>query len=315
MLSSRNGVKMTGSTVHKGHDASTDADDDDLDTGIFQEPDGFRPSTPPPTTATYTLAPSKTSGREPCTITMELVGSHPLWGHHLWNAAPILSDYLQQKSDEARLAVQQRDKSHSSQRVTPLSCKGKRVLELGAAAGLPSIVAHHLGAQTVVSTDYPDPDLITCLAKNLKANEKESWKQHGTSAWASGYIWGSDTAQIKSHLGAESGFFDLVLMSDLIFNHQAHGAMLDTLEQCLPPPTPSPQVSLQSKEASQGCDDYNGPQALVFFTHHRPHLAHRDLEFFELARARGWTAQQIGNWRMEVSGIFEKKKRTARRWR
>jgi nicotinamide N-methyltransferase len=31
----------------------------------------------------------------------------------------------------------------------------------------------------------------------------------------------------------------------------------------------------------------------VFYTHHRPHLAARDLAFFERARARGWACEEV----------------------
>lgn len=41
------------------------------------------------------------------------------------------------------------------------------MLELGAGAGLPSLVAAILGAQKVVVTDYPDGDLISNLEHNI----------------------------------------------------------------------------------------------------------------------------------------------------
>ena len=41
------------------------------------------------------------------------------------------------------------------------------MLELGAGAGLPSLVAAILGARKVVVTDYPDPDLIVNLEHNV----------------------------------------------------------------------------------------------------------------------------------------------------
>jgi predicted nicotinamide N-methyase len=61
-------------------------------------------------------------------LTLRLVGSHPLWGHYLWNAAKCLSWYL----DEHKEIV-----------------KGKNVLELGAGAALPSFVAMLNGAEKV----------------------------------------------------------------------------------------------------------------------------------------------------------------------
>lgn len=44
---------------------------------------------------------------------------------------------------------------------------GKNILELGAGAGLPSLVCALKGASTVVVTDYPDPDLVENLEYNI----------------------------------------------------------------------------------------------------------------------------------------------------
>jgi hypothetical protein len=32
---------------------------------------------------------------------------------------------------------------------------------------------------------------------------------------------------------------------------------------------------------------------LVFYTHHRPHLAHRDMEFFEIAGEMRWECEKV----------------------
>lgn len=45
--------------------------------------------------------------------------------------------------------------------------KGKIILELGAGAGLPSLVCALTGASQVVVTDYPDADLIENLRYNI----------------------------------------------------------------------------------------------------------------------------------------------------
>ena len=51
-------------------------------------------------------------------------------------------------------------------------------------------------------------------------------------------------------------------MSDLIFNHTGHHKLLKAAVACL--------------EKTKGV-------ILVGFTHHRPHLAHKDMHFFEIA--------------------------------
>ncbi|MCO5598607.1 hypothetical protein L7F22_052704 [Adiantum nelumboides] len=254
--------------------------DDDHDGGLdmFAEPEGFRPATPPPTEARYDFPKCEGRSTSPLIssepIIMSLVGSHPLWGHHLWNAAPTLSDYLV------------RDMPHL--------CNSKTVLELGAAAGLPSIVAQRLKASLVISTDYPDNDLIENLRNNCHKNAKNS-ETTSSMLTVEGYIWGSDTSKLKALLPKGQTYFDLLLLSDLIFNHQAHPAMLSTLDSCLPPSNPN-AVEHETDERI-----YAGPQALVFFTHHRPHLAHKDMEFFEQARQKGWICKEVGKWKMAVS--------------
>lgn len=37
----------------------------------------------------------------------------------------------------------------------------------------------------------------------------------------------------------------------------------------------------------------HAPCVLVFYSHHRPHLAHRDMEFFSKAKERGWLCEEI----------------------
>lgn len=209
----------------------------DGDWGLFEEPADFRPPTPPPTTVEESLP------GEDGPLRIRLVGSHPLWGQYVWNAAPTLCEYL-----------------HAN----PSLIQGRSVLELGAAAGVPSIWSARHGAARVVATDYPDPDLLNNLRINMELA--------GDAGRVEGYIWGADPAPLLSE-----GQYDVVFMSDLIFNHQAHAALLNTCDSCLK----------------------DGAPALVFFSHHRPHLADRDMAFFSLAEQRGYTCTQVGSWRVQ----------------
>ena len=170
-------------------------------------------------------------------IITRLVGSHPLWGHHLyvivmryagvlmsnrWNTSRTLSSYLLEN---------------------PSLVEGKRVLELGAGAGLPSIVCSLAGADRVVVTDYPDEKLVKNLAYNLDVNVPEDRRgvvtEAVSAAWMSGcvrqrvgliekgHVWGQDTKPLMSILEGPSssgrtedgGMCDLLLLSDLVFNH------------------------------------------------------------------------------------------------
>jgi len=61
-------------------------------------------------------------------LQVRLVTAHPLWGHVLYPSSIILSRYIENRAH---------------------CVKGVNVLELGAAGGLPSLVAAHMGARLV----------------------------------------------------------------------------------------------------------------------------------------------------------------------
>ncbi|KAJ7224367.1 putative methyltransferase-domain-containing protein [Mycena pura] len=182
-------------------------------------------------------------------IKIRLVGSHPLWGHHLWNAARAIASYLDHTRELYR---------------------GQLVLELGAGGGLPGLVAAKNGAQHVLLTDYPDGELVANLESNVGENIAPS---HRRRVSVLGYIWGRSVEPLIAVLPSGAHGFHLIILSDLLFNHSQHEALLDTCEHCLAPT--------------------KGACVLVFYTHHRPHLAHRDMEFFAKARSRGWICDEV----------------------
>lgn len=67
-----------------------------------------------------------------------------------WNAARSFSTYLL---------------AHG-----PDFVKGRKILELGAGGGLPSIVCAAAGAEKVVITDYPDQALVDNIRFNVETN-------------------------------------------------------------------------------------------------------------------------------------------------
>lgn len=133
-------------------------------------------------------------------------------------------------------------------------------------------------------------------------------------------MWGTDPSVVTRHLGDEhtlsSKRFSLLLLSDLVFNHQAHPAILKTLSETLDqrasvPSAPcSPAASSDSRSAVPSSEDLSDaglstcpqlPCALVFFSHHRPQFADKDMQFFESARSHGWATEEVGRWKMPVS--------------
>ncbi|OCH84344.1 hypothetical protein OBBRIDRAFT_821920 [Obba rivulosa] len=232
---------------------------------VFTEPP--RPPSPEPSVVTYTrertdAEPSTHASGDAATwetIDIRLVGSHPLWGHYLWNAARAFATYLDHH---------------------PELYRGRAVLELGAGGGLPSLVAAKNGAQLAVVTDYPDASLMDNLNYNVQRNIPP---EVAPRVRVEGYIWGKPVSHLLEiqHDATESDGYDLIIMSDLIFNHSQHDALLRTCDEAL------------SKRSAPDASGSPVPALLVFYTHHRPHLAHRDMEFFLKAQGSGWLCEEI----------------------
>ncbi len=233
--------------------------DSDNEGGLdfFAVPDDYYPPSPKPTTAVHILL----SG-EP--LTVRLVGHNPLWGHHLWNAGRITSTYFEKD---------------------PSIVKGKTVLELGAAAGVPSMISSKLGAKKVVVTDYPDNSLIENLAWNIEhcdssPQENGDWeKKPLPNIVAEGYLWGADPALLLAHLPVPEEGFDVLILADLLFNHSEHTKLVNSVQQTL------------SKR--------DGSKALVFFTPYRPWLYENDMNFFKLADEAGFDVEKVLEQKMD----------------
>lgn len=93
-----------------------------------------------------------------------------------------------------------------------------------------------------------------------------------------GYIWGYPPEPLVRHTKDAAGF-DTIILADLIFNHSQHASLINSVRGSL-------ERSPQSV-------------ALVFFTSHRPHLQHKDLAFFDLAREAGFAVAQVHEQVME----------------
>ncbi|CAM0138073.1 Protein N-terminal and lysine N-methyltransferase efm7 [Umbelopsis sp. WA50703] len=219
---------------------STSSDHEDDFADLFGASDDEEVKQPQHTFQKYQRQVELVLDGTPSELELRLVGSHPLWAHYLWNAAKVFGNYLDENKD---------------------LCRNKSVLELGAGAALPSIIASANGATKTVVTDYPDQELIDNIEYNIKSNLPTQCENQ--SICAKGYVWGTKVAPLKDELPNAETKFDIIILSDLIFNHSQHHAMLRTCRDLIKPKT---------------------GLVLVFYTHHRPHLAHRDLQFFEIAQ-------------------------------
>ncbi|KAL8942914.1 MAG: hypothetical protein Q9216_001389 [Gyalolechia sp. 2 TL-2023] len=166
-------------------------EDDLIDSAIFQEPAGYYP---PPKPATYESRTLQTGE-----------------GHHLWNGAQVVTDYLYDHKEE-------------------LVC-GKNVLELGAGAGLPSIAAAIWGAKNVVVTDYPDEDLVENMQINVDA--AKDVLPRSVNVTVEGHVWGADAERMLAKLPLCTPGFDTLVLADLLFNHSQHRALVSTIQKTL----------------------------------------------------------------------------------
>lgn len=246
--------------------------DDEFEVGgsMFEEPEGYL--APPP--ESHFVEYDRIQGKQnPSKIQLKLVGSLPLWGHLLWNAGKYTANYL----DE-----------HSAELV-----EGKKILELGAAAGLPSLVCGVNGASKVLCTDYPDPDLLSHIQYNV--DHCEGLKAKG-NVKVKGFIWGQDVATLcyddlqddaLPQRIEEDAKFDLIILSDLVFNHTEHRKLLTNCREALK------RTGL----------------VLVVFSPHRPHLLEEDLRFFTTCEDFEFKAEKIEqiNWKP----MFEEDAETA----
>lgn len=168
----------------------------------------------------------------------------------LWNAAKVTANYLDQHFDSLLV--------------------NKTVLELGAGAGLPSFIAGIHNASRVVITDYPELELIDNIKYNVE-NVDGIDKDKFTVA---GYVWGNDTASLKEYLDDKEDGYDLVILSDVVFNHSEHAKLLKTCWDSL---------SRKNKDA----------KVFVVFTPHRARLVHRDFQFFDDAKEMGFKVEKL----------------------
>lgn len=209
---------------------------------------------------TYTRHPAKNSDQLSIkTLTLALVKRHhSLWAEYIYNAARILADYID---------------SHR------INCRGKKCLELGAGAGLPSVIAALNDAKEVVISDYGhnnDLSLIHAINVNIAyiqpylplLNDDTRCILRGCE-----YIWGNsinklvygseanDSTSTTSNIN-ENDLFDVIFLADLLFNRSEHHKLLYSIKKLL---------------------KHDGI-AYITFSHHDPKKSHLDLNFFTLAQ-------------------------------
>ena len=171
---------------------------------------------------------------------------------------------------------------------------GKSVMELGAGGALPSMTCLFLGAKRVLCTDYPEKKLLDYTEQtfidNFGREQYDQLVQEGTVE-IRGHLWGNEE-QLKQRndciydeLGrfvrrdAQNGAetmtkaskdttekFDIIILSDLIFNTSTHWEMMTTVRSCSIP---------------------EHTEIYLTYSHHRPHKKQQELKAFVEAKYLG----------------------------
>lgn len=188
---------------------------------------------------------------------------------------------------------------------------------------MPSLVAGILGANKVVMTDFPDPDLVMNMQKNIDEcnGTVEPEGRIERTIDAAGFVWGSDPEPLLARLApvdvrngtdqaspgyqnghaakneetasssppnkADDGMqqrFDVLVLADLLFRHSGHGDLVKTIKETMRP----------SRDSA----------AYVFFTSYRPWKHHLDMGFFDVARNAGLEVEQVSERKLEKP-LFE----------
>lgn len=162
----------------------------------------------------YTLKSPMDSNSEPLTISLHTPDTDAAnWALHassIWISSIYLADHLEDL--------------HITHMQSQVPGNLVRVLELGASAGLPSILISKLyPTLSVTATDYPDEELIKTLAENVQQNGVAQWCR------ALPYAWGSDPSTILEH-GQK---FDLVFATDTLWNPDLHVIFISALQSTL----------------------------------------------------------------------------------
>jgi nicotinamide N-methyltransferase len=158
-----------------------------------------------------------------------------LFATHLWKGSIILAEEMIQRAN---------------------LFQNMTVLELGAAAGVPSIIAGKIGASFICSSDYPSNSVLKALKSNLHNN--------GIQAQVVGHKWGDNVSVLLLELKGRK--YDRVIASECLWKHQAHSDLLQTVQNCLIP----------------------GGLFILTYSHHINGLEDADNKFFEIAEKIGF---------------------------
>lgn len=197
-----------------------------------------------------------------------------LFAHRVWSGSKLLAEFLVSRS--------------------AIYCADKRTIEFGAGTALPSLVAAAANSKFSVITDYPDESVLQCLRETVGYNWEVCQRPAGKIAVV-GHEWGTSIDGISEAVqrldGADAAravcpAFDVAFLSECLWMHRCHAALVQSLDRVLHPDT---------------------GRAIVTYAHHVPGMEKADDAFFLLAKNAGWVV--VERQEHDVEYMWDKDKR------
>ncbi|KAF4535934.1 Nicotinamide n-methyltransferase [Lasiodiplodia theobromae] len=160
----------------------------------------------------------------------ELCGGRPRWGVEGTEAGErsrVLGG-LEWRLDGGRRQWWVDEGEEGSWRV-----EGEKVLELGAGVGLAGIVSTLVGAEEVVISDYPAPEILENLKSNVERNVPDNLK---SKVSVQGHQWGDLGSPFAV---ANAGRFTRILAADCLWMPHEHRSLAKSMLHFL---SPDPQA-------------------------------------------------------------------------
>ncbi|KAK8153746.1 hypothetical protein IWX90DRAFT_468461 [Phyllosticta citrichinensis] len=165
------------------------------------------------------------------------------FAHYLWNAGVLMAELVAGRGrrggsggeDTERGEEERQEKDggaawwvgHEEEKLW--SVKGHAVLELGAGVGLAGIMSVLAGAEEVVISDYPAPEIL----QNLRSNVSNNIPAHLRSKVAvEGHEWGDVTSTFPA---AGAAKFTRILAADCLWMPHEHLNLVRSMLQFLSP--------------------------------------------------------------------------------
>jgi predicted nicotinamide N-methyase len=211
-----------------------------------------------------------------------LLSHRQRYAHRIWPAAQVLARHLDAHPEEVA---------------------GRAVLEIGAGAALPSVVAALLGARAVLVTDYPDERMLHNMRRNVQHNVPPAAAARTSVV---GYDWKTSPSALLERLAELSpcadghgrtagggGAFELILLADLLYECE-HEPILRAVAACLAADgTAGADACAASGGGSDGAAAAPRARALLTFQVHDHCQLARQMAFFELAPGFGLAGRRM----------------------